>query len=88
MRTRHYSPSTEKADRHWIIDFLRVHRRGQQWRHPAELGKPEIEAFLAHLARARNVAVRAAASTSGRVAVGSDFELFFSHPLEKKPLVV
>lgn len=58
MRALHYSLSTEKVYRHWILQFLRFHRRGRQWRHPAEMGKTEIEAFLTHLAMARNVAAK------------------------------
>ena len=44
MRTLHYALATEKAYRHWIIEFLRFHRDGGEWRHPATLGKLEIEA--------------------------------------------
>jgi integron integrase len=58
MRALHYSLSTEKIYRHWIMQFLRFHRRGRQWRHPAEMGKTEIEAYLAHLAMARNVTAK------------------------------
>ena len=31
--------------------------REKDWRHPKEMGKPEIEAFLSHLTTAKNVAV-------------------------------
>jgi hypothetical protein len=44
MRTLHYALATEKAYCHWIIEFLRFHRDGGEWRHPATLGKLEIEA--------------------------------------------
>ncbi|MCG8075364.1 MAG: integron integrase [Candidatus Thiodiazotropha taylori] len=51
MRLRHYSIRTEKSYIHWIRRFVRFHNR----RHPKELGKQEIEAFLTHLAVDRKV---------------------------------
>jgi hypothetical protein len=53
MRSLHYALTTEKSYRHWIVEFLRFHRASGQWRHPAELGKSEIEAFFTHLATDR-----------------------------------
>ncbi len=62
MRTRirllHYSRRTEEAYLHWIRRFIRFHRL----RHPLELGVPEVEAFLSHLA----VEGRVAASTQNQ----------------------
>ena len=58
MRSLHYALTTEKSYRHWIVEFLRFHRASGQWRHPAELGKSEIEAFLTHLATDRNVTAK------------------------------
>jgi integron integrase len=46
LRVRHYSPRTEKAYRFWVKRFILFHDK----RHPVELGAPEIEAFLNHLA--------------------------------------
>jgi integron integrase len=46
IRTRHYSPRTEQAYVHWIRRFIFFHKL----RHPAEMGKPELNAFLSHLA--------------------------------------
>lgn len=46
IRTRHYSPRTRKSYRHWTIRFVRFHGL----RHPKDLGAPEVEAFLSHLA--------------------------------------
>lgn len=46
MRTRHYSHRTEQAYVHWIKRFIFFH----SVRHPAEMGQPEINAFLSHLA--------------------------------------
>ena len=46
IRIRHYSPRTEQAYVHWIRRYIFFH----QVRHPAEMGKPELNAFLSHLA--------------------------------------
>ncbi len=51
IRLKHYSHRTEKSYVHWIRRFVRFHDR----RHPRELGKAEIEAFLTHLAVERKV---------------------------------
>jgi integrase len=48
----HYSRSTEKTYIHWILGFIRFHGR----RHPQDIGAPEVEAYLSHLATAREVA--------------------------------
>ena len=58
MRTLHYALATEKAYRHWIVEFLRFHRDCGEWRHPATLAKPEIETFLTHLAIHRKVSAK------------------------------
>ena len=47
IRLKHYSHRTEKSYVHWIRRFVRFNNR----RHPRELGKADIEAFLTHLAR-------------------------------------
>jgi integrase len=52
IRTRHYSYRTEEAYVGWIRRFILFHRK----RHPAEMGKPEIEQFLTELAVKRQVA--------------------------------
>lgn len=51
MRTRHYSPRTERTYCHWVKQFVFFH--GKQ--HPAEMGEPEINRFLTHLATERHV---------------------------------
>jgi integron integrase len=62
MRFHHYSLRTEKAYLQWIRRYLVFHRQAQRsgprsgWRHPSEMGAPEVAAFLSHLASARNVA--------------------------------
>ena len=67
MRFHHYSLRTEKAYRQWMRRFLVFHRRPTpgpseegngkgRWRHPNEMGAPEVVEFLTHLAVAGNVA--------------------------------
>ena len=51
IRVRHYSPRTEKAYVSWIRRFIVFHDR----RHPMAMGETEIDEFLTHLARRRNV---------------------------------
>lgn len=51
LRYYHYEYRTEQDYVRWILAFIRFHDR----RHPKEMGKEEIEAFLAHLAINRNV---------------------------------
>ena len=46
IRTRHYSPRTEQAYVHWIRRYIFFHGV----RHPADMGKQELNAFLSHLA--------------------------------------
>lgn len=46
LRTRHYSPHTEKAYLGWIRRYILFHGK----RHPAQMGAPEVESFLTHLA--------------------------------------
>lgn len=52
LRLKHYSYRTEESYVDWIRRFILFHRK----RHPNQMGAPEIQAFLAHLARERNVA--------------------------------
>ena len=67
MRFHHYSLRTEKTYLQWVRRFLVFHRRPTPgpseegngkggWRHPNELGAPEVVQFLTHLAVAGNVA--------------------------------
>jgi integron integrase len=48
---RHYSYRTEQQYVGWIVRYIRYHGR----RHPAQLGGPDIESFLSHLAIQRQV---------------------------------
>lgn len=51
MRTRHLALRTEQAYLQWIRRYVVFHKR----RHPRELGAPEVEQFLTHLATHRKV---------------------------------
>jgi integron integrase len=46
LRALHYSLRTEQTYLHWIRRFVLFHGK----RHPREMGAPEVEAFLSHLA--------------------------------------
>jgi integron integrase len=52
LRRQHYSYRTEQAYVDWIKRYILFHHK----RHPAEMGAPEVEAFLNHLAIERTVA--------------------------------
>jgi hypothetical protein len=51
MRTRHLALRTEHTYLHWLRRYLVFHGR----RHPRDLGAPEVEQFLTHLAVHRKV---------------------------------
>ncbi len=46
MRARHYRSRTEETYCQWVRRYILFHQK----RHPAEMGEPEINAFLTHLA--------------------------------------
>ena len=46
IRLKHYSYRTEETYVQWIRRYILFHNK----RHPNEMGTPEIEAFLTHLA--------------------------------------
>ncbi|MFZ1396417.1 MAG: phage integrase N-terminal SAM-like domain-containing protein, partial [Candidatus Promineifilaceae bacterium] len=52
IRLKGYSYQTEKTYVDWIKRFILFHQK----RHPSEMGKDEVEAFLTHLAVDRDVA--------------------------------
>ena len=52
IRFKHYSMKTEKSYTGWIKHYILFHHK----KHPIEMGKAEIEAFLTHLAVERKVA--------------------------------
>jgi len=53
IRVKHYSIRMEEAYVGWIKRFIFFHNK----RHPAEMGKLEMEQFLTHLAVDKKVAV-------------------------------
>ncbi len=52
IRTKHYSYRTEQTYVDWITRFILFHKK----RHPAEMGAPEVQAFITYLAVDRQVA--------------------------------
>lgn len=52
VRLKNYSYRTEKAYVNWVKRYILFHQK----RHPEEMGRDEIEAFLTHLAVEGNVA--------------------------------
>ena len=52
LRTLHYSKRTEEAYVGWLVRFIRFHGL----KHPRDLGGPDVERFLSHLATERHVA--------------------------------
>ena len=63
LRAMHYSYRTEETYIDWMRRYIVFHKK----RHPGEMGVPEIQEFLTHLAAERNVA----ASTHTVLAVGA-----------------
>ena len=51
LRFHHYAYNTEKSYVAWILQYIRFNNR----RHPKDMGKAEVEAFLSHLALNRGV---------------------------------
>jgi len=51
MHARHYSKRTEESYVHWIKRFILFHNK----RHPSEMGEPEVNAYLTHLALKEHV---------------------------------
>ena len=74
LRSRHYSPRTEKAYGMWARRFVRFH----DLRHPAEMAEPEINAFLTHLA----VEGKVSASTQNQAL--SALLFLYRHVLDRK----
>ena len=51
IRAKHYSYRTEETYLDWVRRYIHFHQK----RHPQEMGAPEIQAFLTHLAAHRKV---------------------------------
>ncbi|MBL7077435.1 MAG: integron integrase [Kiritimatiellae bacterium] len=73
IRLRHYSIRTEHSYVDWVYRYILFHHK----RHPAEMGAPEITAFLSYLATDLNVA----ASTQNQACCALVF--LYKHVLEK-----
>ncbi len=52
MRFKHLSPRTEEVYWRWMKGFILFHGK----KHPREMGAPEVQAYLTHLAAHQNVA--------------------------------
>lgn len=52
LRSKHYSYRTEQSYVQWVKRYVLFHNK----RHPRELGRADVEAFLTHLAVERHVA--------------------------------
>lgn len=75
LRLKHYSYETEKAYVHWVKRFILHYGK----RHPAEMGKEDVEAFLVYLAADQHVS----ASTQNQALSAL---LFLYHEVLQKPL--
>ncbi|NQU38937.1 MAG: integron integrase [Lentisphaerae bacterium] len=73
IRLRHYSIRTEHSYSDWVYRYIVYHNK----RHPAEMGAPEITAFLSYLATDLNVA----ASTQNQACCAIGF--LYKYVLEK-----
>ncbi len=51
VRRKNYSPRTAETYAEWARNFILFHKK----RHPREMGKPEIEAYLSYLANTRHL---------------------------------
>ncbi len=75
IRVRHYSLRTETAYLGWVKRFILFHDK----RHQNEMGKPEVEAFLSHLAvlmREETTAADAGAGAAGPQQCFHDDDLY------------
>ncbi|MDP6630813.1 MAG: phage integrase N-terminal SAM-like domain-containing protein [Kiritimatiellia bacterium] len=75
IRVRHYSIRTEHSYCQWVVRYCKFHNL----RHPEEMGAPEINKYLTHLATDRNVAV----STQNQACCAIVF--LYKHVLGKDP---
>jgi Phage integrase, N-terminal SAM-like domain len=50
LRVRHYAFRTEQCYVAWITRYLQFCKGEGPWRHPREVGAPDVERFLSHLA--------------------------------------
>ncbi len=78
IRRKHYSHHTEQRYLHWARQYILFHRK----RHPATLGKPEIEAYLNYLAR--DLEVSAATQNQALNAIVFLYKAVLALPLDFK----
>jgi integrase len=77
LRFHHYAYNTEKSYVSWILQYFRFHNK----KHPKDMGKPEVEAFLSLLAINRNVSASTQNQAFNAIAflytqvLGVDFDL-------------
>ncbi|MFA5892148.1 MAG: integron integrase [Actinomycetota bacterium] len=76
LRTRHYSPRTEKSYVGWIRRFILFHRK-----HPAELDEAHVNEFLSDLAVNGNVA--ASTQNQALAAILFLYEHVLGRPLDR-----
>lgn len=76
LRVRHYSPRTEQAYISWVRRFVRFNDN----RHPAELGRIEVERYLAHLATTGGVS--ASTQSQALAALLFFYDAVLATPLE------
>jgi integron integrase len=80
-RVRHYSPRTEDAYHQWCRRFILFHRV----RHPREMGEPEVNAFLTHLAVDR--AVAASTQNQAMAALLFLYDAVLGRPLDRLDVI-
>jgi integrase len=76
IRVKHYSYRTEQTYVQWIRRYILFHNK----RHPNEMGIPEVEAFLTHLAVQNRVA--AATQNQALSAILFLYKEILGRPLE------
>lgn len=74
LQSRHYSKRTEQAYCLWVKRYIYFHNL----RHPQEMGEPEVNAFLTHLA------VREKVSSSTQTQALSALLFLYRHVLERE----
>lgn len=77
LRAKHYSIRTEQAYIQWVKRFIVFHNK----RHPSNMGKPEIEAFLTWLATEKNMA--AASQNQAASALIFFYKEIMNYPLSE-----
>jgi site-specific recombinase XerD len=75
IRVKQYAYKTEKTYLDWVERFIRFHGL----RHPSEMGKVEVEAFMTHLAK---TGVSASTQNQGLAAVLFMYRAMFEREFE------